>query len=141
MKTLQHALLARVKHTVGIDGKNTAMSMKTRIKSRMDELGKKVTYVAKTSGVTKSAVYQWLDGTTEPGIGALVKLAEALKTYEKWLVTGLGPKDRGAWVALEPEEAALLLAYKDLPPDVKTAIYGTTMQLAEQQKKKKGGKE
>lgn len=115
--------------------KNAAMSMKSRIKQRMDELGLGVAETAKGI-VSKSAVYQWLDGSTEPGVLAIVKLADKLKTYEKWLVTGAGPKERGPLVALDPEEAALLLAYKDLSPDTKEAVYAIALQLGAADKKK-----
>jgi transcriptional regulator with XRE-family HTH domain len=117
-------------------GKNPDMAVKERIRQRMDELDLGVAVVAKGARVTKSAVYQWLDGTTEPGIGALVYLAEILKTYEKWIATGHGPKDRGAWVALEPDEAALLLAYKSLGTDTKEAVYAVALQLSATEKKK-----
>lgn len=139
MAKLQHALLGRVKHAVSEGVKNNDVAIRTRIRERMADLEINVAALAKGAKVTKSAVYQWLDGTTEPSIVALVNLAPVLKTYEKWIVTGHGPKDRGALVALEPDEAALLLSYRELNPDTKSAVYAVALQLSQSEKKKSEG--
>ena len=77
--------------------------MGSRIKERMETLKLDVRQVAQVAKVTRSAVYQWLDGSTEPSALAVVNVAELLGTSEKWLVTGLGPKERAPLVALQPD--------------------------------------
>lgn len=137
MKILQHAVLSHVKHAVSARGENSEMTQGERIKHRRLELKLSVIAVAKGARVTKSAVYQWEANEVKNIEGkVLVPLAETLKTYERWIVFGEGPKERGAWVALDPEESALLLAYRALRSDSRQAILQAAVQLSESQKKK-----
>lgn len=141
METLQHALNAKVKHAVTHADDNAAMSKGERIKLRRIERNMSVIALAKAVKVSKSAVYQWENGDTKTLKAAtVVAIAEALNTYEKWIETGHGPKDRGSLVALEPDEAALLLAYSKLKPDTKKAVYAIAVQLATAEKKESNQK-
>ena len=54
--------------------------------------GASVKEFADLVGVTRSAVYQWLDGTTEPGPEILFNIEDKTKFRARWIVLGEQPK-------------------------------------------------
>lgn len=60
---------------------------------RQAHLGRAVTQtaLAKTLGVSPGAVSQWENGTTEPSLAVLPKLAQALGVSAGWLAFGEEP--------------------------------------------------
>lgn len=114
------------------------MNIGERIKSRRTDLSLAVLDVAKHVGVTVQSVYQWESGDTKGLRPAnLVAVAECLKTTEKWLATGKGPKDRPVGRLLSPVELELLEHFARLPDDGKSAVMAISRQLAAQQKSEK----
>lgn len=59
-----------------------------RIKNRMAELGIKQVDLINKGVASKGTISLWLSGGAEPTRERLVKLAEQLKTTEKWILTG-----------------------------------------------------
>lgn len=136
MAGLQHALTEGVKHAVTVADDNSDMTMGDRIKARRKERKLSVVKLAKAAKVSKSAIYQIEGNETKTLKGSTVILiAEALHTYEKWIETGHGPKDRGTLVPLEPDEAALLLAFNKLDAETRKSLYKVVLQLAAAEKK------
>lgn len=119
------------------------MTLGERIGQRLkelDETGKNVAGLAVACGVTPSAVYQWMDGTSK-GMKPenLVVTADYLQTHERWLVFGQGPKDRRVKMTdLEPDEEALIQDYKRLAPEEQEAILKTVTNLANRLKQRRG---
>lgn len=68
--------------------KSVVETVASRIKSRMDELGIKQVDLIKKGVASKGTISLWLSGGAEPTRERLVKLAEQLKTTEKWILTG-----------------------------------------------------
>src|SRR5436190_24403025 len=71
------------------------MSWKTRIKSRMKELGLTQEELANKMGITRGAVTHYLAGRRVPPLNQFQKLAHVLKVDPAWLqygVTALGDK-------------------------------------------------
>lgn len=60
----------------------------TRIKQRMNELGLKQVDLINKKVASRGTISLWLSGGAEPTRERLVKLAEILKTTEKWILTG-----------------------------------------------------
>jgi transcriptional regulator with XRE-family HTH domain len=117
------------------------MSMGRRIQACLDELepkGVTVAVLAQACGVTPSAVYQWISGDTK-GLKPenLVKTADVLRVHVRWLVFERGPKERAIRVSdLEPDEDALITAYRALDDGQKKAMLATVQHLAKETKKK-----
>jgi transcriptional regulator with XRE-family HTH domain len=117
------------------------MSMGRRIQACLDELepkGVTVAVLAQACGVTPSAVYQWISGDTK-GLKPenLVKTADVLRVHIRWLVFERGPKERAIRVSdLEPDEDALITAYRALDDGQKKAMLATVQHLAKETKKK-----
>ena len=117
------------------------MSMGRRIQACLDELepkGVTVAVLAQACGVTPSAVYQWISGDTK-GLKPenLVKTADVLRVHIRWLVFERGPKERAIRVSdLEPDEDALITAYRVLDEREKKAMLVTVQHLAKETKKK-----
>lgn len=119
------------------------MSLGERLKQRRLELGFDVRAVAKACGVSRSAVYQWEDGTTEPTCHNIVALADLLKSYEKYFTSGEEPKVREISAeALRPIESELIEGFRVLPEDVQESMKVTITTLAEERRKrgKRGGR-
>lgn len=117
-----------------------AMTLGSRINERREELGENVAALASYCDVTPSSVYQWESGDTK-GLKPhnLVCAAEFLKTYEKWLVTGEGPKVRALRAdELHEVESALIFDFRDLSSEQKTGMQITISSLAAMARKKKG---
>ncbi len=130
MARFKHAVKHFVKHAVREPRKNTVVSIRTRIQGLIEERSYSVAYIAKAAKVTPSAVYQWLDGTTEPSILALVNMAESVK--------GLGPKDHGAMMALTPAETVLIDAYRGIKADSQSAVTAVALSLFQMENKNNG---
>lgn len=64
-----------------------------RIKKRMDALKIKQVDLINKKVASKGTISLWLSGGAEPTRGRLVNLAEALKTTEKWILSGQGDMD------------------------------------------------
>jgi transcriptional regulator with XRE-family HTH domain len=117
------------------------MSIGRRIQARLEELepkGVTVAVLAQACGVTPSAVYQWISGDTK-GLKPenLVKTADVLRVHIRWLVFERGPKERAIRVSdLEPDEDALITAYRALDDGQKKAMLATVQHLAKETKKK-----
>jgi transcriptional regulator with XRE-family HTH domain len=117
------------------------MSMGRRSQACLDELepkGVTVAVLAQACGVTPSAVYQWISGDTK-GLKPenLVKTADVLRVHIRWLVFERGPKERAIRVSdLEPDEDALITAYRALDDGQKKAMLATVQHLAKETKKK-----
>lgn len=115
------------------------MTISTRLKQRREELGLDVADVRKACKVSKSAVYAWESGDTKGLKPAnLVCVAEVLKTYEKWLAIGEGPKARAVRTdELTPELSELLYDFQDLSTDEQIGMKTTISTLAAQRRKRK----
>jgi transcriptional regulator with XRE-family HTH domain len=117
------------------------MSMGKRIQARLEELEPKgitVAVLAQACGVTPSAVYQWISGDTK-GLKPenLVKTADLLRVHIRWLVYERGPKERAIRDKdLEPDEDALMAAYRALDDTQKKAMVATVQHLAKERKKR-----
>jgi transcriptional regulator with XRE-family HTH domain len=67
-------------------------SYSDRLKAALAERGKKAPWLAERVGVTKSAVYQWLNGESKSMKQQnLIDSAHALGVRAEWLVYGKGP--------------------------------------------------
>lgn len=67
------------------------MTTEDRIRQRMAELSLKQRDIIHATGASRGTVSQWVNGIAQPNGAYLVKLAECLRTSEKWLRTGEGP--------------------------------------------------
>src|SRR5436190_2234736 len=72
------------------------MSWKTRIKSRMKELGLTQEELANKMGLTRGAVTHYLAGRRVPPLKQFQKLASILKTDPAWLQFGTNAKNVSA---------------------------------------------
>lgn len=115
------------------------MSLSERLKQRRAEVGLSVKEVAAACDVTPNAVYAWETGDTK-GLKPpnLVYAAEALKTYEKWLAIGTGPKVRAIRTdELSEAESELFNDVRDLSTDEFIAMKTTISALADKNRRKK----
>lgn len=64
-----------------------------RLKLAVKEYG--VPDLAEQIGVTTVTLYRWLNGTFDPSLPKLARMADVLNISLAWLVTGVGPKHRG----------------------------------------------
>jgi transcriptional regulator with XRE-family HTH domain len=115
------------------------MSLSQRLKDRRVDLGLDVKHVARQCNVSPSAVYAWESGDTK-GLKPtnLVCVAEVLKTHEKWLAMGVGPKVRAMRAdELSPSESELIEDFRDLSTDEQTGMKSAVFALADQRRKKK----
>lgn len=117
------------------------MTIGKRIKERREELGIEVSEVAKHCGVSDKAAYAWESGSSKTLKPAnLVAVAEFLKLRIKWLAIGQGPRERVIDIEeLDPEEAALVEAYRLLDRKEQIAMKTTVESLAAPRRRKQAG--
>lgn len=131
MAKLQHTETDAVKCAVIVGTDNPDMNVGKRIKERRVELGLAVVDLARFVGVSKSAVYQWESGDTKSlKHVSVVKAAILLKTTERWINTGKGPKNVADAPTYDEQEAALLAAFRNLSDEEKTAMLVLIQNLA-----------
>lgn len=88
----------------------------------MDRQGWTVARLVKVSGIARSALYKWRDGTQEPSVPSLVKVADALRTSLDYLAGRMMSPPEGEAAAarqvipgLPEDEERVLLAYRRDP--------------------------
>lgn len=86
-----------------------------RIDERRRELGLTVADLAHAAGVTRTAVYLWIHGTSKAlKAAALIRIAEILKVTPQWLETGQGKKESGPLMEITDAEHRFLEIYQPL---------------------------
>jgi transcriptional regulator with XRE-family HTH domain len=140
MQPLQHTGLRTVKHGIRNKRQDTYVSIGERIKQRRQELGLDVPEVARLCGVSKSLVNQWESGDVKYLRPVnLMALSDALKCYVRWIVLGLGPKERMVTRdQLSQEEDKLIEHYRILDDSLKGVVTDLAKSLAEQGKEGPG---
>lgn len=88
-----------------------------RIEREMTRQGWTVARLVKATGLPRSAIYKWREGTQEPSVASLVKVARALRTSVDYLAGRLEDDDVEHAPAIpglnEEEEEVVLLFNKD----------------------------
>ncbi len=87
---------------------NWARGFRERLKSALK--GRKIDEIARTTGVSSAAIYNWLAGINEPTVGKLVALASGTHVALDWLISGQGPYGT---TEFEPADATPPLAFHD----------------------------
>ncbi len=81
------------------------METESRIKVAVERTGMGPTELAKHLGVKRSAIYQWLDGSTKPNPENYIRLSIKAGVRVQWLVFGEEPVESPP----EPDEKTLIL--------------------------------
>ncbi len=87
---------------------NWTQGFRERLKSALK--GRKIDEIARTTGVSSAAIYNWLAGVNEPTVGKLVALASATQVALDWLISGKGPY---CTTEFEPANETSPLAFHD----------------------------
>lgn len=107
--------------------------MGERIKQRREQLNLSVRELALHINVTKQTVHGWeKGGVVNLRPPNLIKLADKLRANIRWLVHGEGQMERiVARDALTPQEARLVLYYRDLSDRHRRAVFALAHSLSD----------
>lgn len=92
-----------------------------RIAEVLEETGLTQSGLAKLCGVSRSAVNQWVGGTSNPKPEHVFSVADNTRYSARWLGTGRGQKKDGK-EPMKGEALALWDKYNAAPPDTRQAI-------------------
>lgn len=113
------------------------MSIGNRLKDRLSDLKKDgidVAVVAKACGVSKQAVYQWMNGSSRSLKGDnLVAVARVLRVDPGWLSTGKGQmvSEEGAvFEAISPDALEIAQAWMKLSPALRASVRTMVFSMA-----------
>ena len=111
-----------------------------RLKAMMDILSLKQSDIVARTGITKSALSNYLHGTREPRQDQISKIAEPFNINPSWLMGYDVPMfvyDNGTNISgIEKEEKELLEMYRNLDEESKRQLVLMLAFLKEQQNKK-----
>lgn len=95
-----------------------------RIRQALDEKNMSQAELARITGLSKSAISQYISGKFEPKQDAIYLISKALDVSEVWLMGLDLPKERVEKIktAVTPEEKNLLDLYAKLPKEKQTEI-------------------
>jgi len=106
-----------------------ATELASRIRTARLAQGLTQDQLARTVGVTRSAVAQWETGRAGQVGSNLARIARALGTSVAYLLSG--EQDAGgAPLPLRGDEMALLRAYRDCTPEDRALLVRTAVRLA-----------
>lgn len=89
------------------DIKKEVLAYRREVGNRLREVEKRFANraeAARSAGVAKSTLQNWIEGKTDPSFAGVVRLAQAADIDVAWLVSGEGKPDE----SLNPEQAPLL---------------------------------
>lgn len=88
-----------------------------RITQQQKSLGLKQKDIVERSGISKSAISNYISGTRVPDTEAIYKISIALNTSIEWLLVGKTTSEN-----FTPDEQKLLYAYQAAAPGIKEAV-------------------
>lgn len=92
-----------------------------RVAEVLEETGLNQSGLAKLCGISRSAVNQWIAGTSNPKPEHVFSVADNTRYSARWLATGRGPKKEGGR-PMTSEALALWDKYNVAPQDIRQAI-------------------